>query len=252
VKLLFSIGLGVTAALIGLDLQKAPVWGLPRALGQKHEDGVRGTAALLTGLRKRAWCRKPRDIPWDEICSDLAFQVRAGNTLVQAIRSVSQDGTSSAHKKLAKAYKFYETGVPITKAMEMVADGDGELSMIAAILEIGSISGGDTGSLLWRAFEILRRRRVFRGEVDARLSEARITSWLLLALPWLIGLFMLQHDPNLIRTFAASQEGRLLIIAGVVLWGLGGALIRMSLRSVFPVSAHTRYQMKAERGRKAS
>ena len=111
---------------------------------------------------------------------------RYRNTLVKQ-SPISQEGTSSAHKKLRKAYQLYETGVPITKALEMAADGDGELYMIAAILEIGAISGGDTASLLWRLFEILRRRRMFRGEVNARLSEARLTSRLLLALPWIIG-----------------------------------------------------------------
>lgn len=252
-KVLVSIGLGLTAALIGLDVSKSSgVWSLPRALEQEHEAGVAPDLGALNDVTRRVWPQRPRHMPWDEICSDLAFQVRARNSMVQAIHSVSQQGTSDAHKKLGKAYKLYETGVPIFKALETVAGGDAELSMIAAILEIGSVSGGDTATLLWRAFEILRRRRVFRGEVDAKLSEARITSWLLLALPWFIGFFMLRYEPDLLKGFAASREGKLLTIAAAVLWAVGGTLIKLCLGSVCPASADARRYSKGERGKKTS
>ncbi|MGI6620362.1 MAG: type II secretion system F family protein [Bacillota bacterium] len=249
-KFLVSIGLGIAAALVGLDLTRAPLWGLPRALEPDGGAGS-GSAGRLGRFRKSGRFRRTGDLPWDEVCSDLAFQVRAGNTLVQAISSISQEGTSSAHKKLRKAYQLYETGVPITKALEMAADGDGELYMIAAILEIGAISGGDTASLLWRLFEILRRRRMFRGEVNARLSEARLTSRLLLALPWIIGFFTFRHDPELIRGFVASLQGRPLVIAGLLLWAVGGVLIRIALGSVYPSTAYARPRPEPERGGKA-
>jgi len=244
VKVVLSIGFGLTAALIGLDLKKsAGMWALPPALAQRHEAGGPVTSGLLIGIfGKRVWFKRPNDTPWDEIASNLAFQVRAGKTLVQAIHSVSQEGTSWAHKRLGKAYRLYETGVPIFRALEMASDGDGELFMIAGVLEIGSISGGDTAALLWHVFEILRRRRVFRGEVDARLSEARITSWLLLVLPWGIGLFMFRHDPSLFQTFIASPEGKLLFIVAVALWAVGMFLIIAALGSVSPPGADGRRQ----------
>ena len=50
---------------------------------------------------------------------------------------ISQEGTSSAHKSFRSFYQPLRDGSTITKALEMAADGDGELYMIAAILEIG-------------------------------------------------------------------------------------------------------------------
>lgn len=252
-KLLVSLGLGLTAALIGLDFQNTSGWwDLPRALEPRYGDSGASAALPFAALRQRAWFKRPKHMPWDEICADLAFHVRAGNTLVQAIQLVSQEGTSDAHKKLGKAYTLYETGVPIFEALAMVSQGDGELSMVAAILEIGSISGGDTAALLWRASEILRRRRVFLGEVNARLSEARITSWLLIALPWIIGLFMFRHDPGMLEGFVASREGRLLLVAAVILWAVGGLLLHICVRSVYPWGVGVNRHAKGERGRKVS
>lgn len=233
-KTILSINFGLVAGLLGLDMgHKAYIWALPPALAKGRKTTLfEWLGSLIAKAKKSSRPRKVKYVPWDEIASNLAFQVRGGKTLVQAIYSVSQEDTSRAHKKLEKAYRLYETGVPIFSALEMVSDGDGELSMIASVLEIGSISGGDTASLLWHVFEILRRRRVFQGEVDARLTEARITSWLLLVMPWVIGLFTFRSNPSLFTSFAVSQQGKTLFILAMALWIIGIVLILIALRSV--------------------
>ncbi len=233
-KIMLSIGFGLMMMFISLDIRNtAGMWVLPSVLAGSRENDTHPFYWLRSRFERKSLSRKSQtSTPWDDIASSLAFQIRAGKTLVQAVDSVSKEGSSSAHKRLKEAYRLYETGVPISRAMEMISGGDGELSMIAGMLEIGSISGGNTAVLLWHVFEILRRRRIFRGEIKAKLSEAKMTSWILLAMPWLIGLFMIRHDPSLLRDFAALKEGRLLLVIALGLWLMGMALIMVSMRSV--------------------
>ncbi len=235
-KIAISFSLSLTLVLVILDLERnAGMWDLPEVLVRNRKKDESKIFSFVVGILKRfVQPNRLKFMPWDEIAANLAFQVRAGKTLVQAIDSVSREGSSLAHKKLSTACRFYESGMPIFKALETVSDGDGALFMLASVLEIGAISGGDTASLLWHVFEILKRRRIFRGEVAAKLTEAKITSYILICLPWIMGFTIFKHNTGLFQSFIKSANGKTLFMAAVALWIIGMFSIISVLRSASP------------------
>ncbi len=237
-KIALSAVFGLVAALTGADLSlTASSWALSPALAQG------GNSILLEQVRlafSRIWKRlkffRKKDIRWDEIASSLALQIRAGKTLVDAIKGVSQEGQSQGHKMLERAYRLYESGVPVFKSLEMASGGDAELAMIAGVLEIGSVSGGNMAALLWHVFEVLRKRRAFQGEVSTRLSETRITAVILAVMPWIIGMFTLRNNPSMFYMFLGSYQGKTLFALAVGLWIVGNILILVYMQSLAPRS----------------
>jgi hypothetical protein len=235
-KILLSTMFGVSFALISIDLSRTvSAWSLSPVLVQGSSPGFTGQIkAMFLKITKSLRCFGRKDIRWDEIASSLAFQVRAGKTLVDAIKGVAREGSSPGHEMLDRAYRLYESGVPIFRALETVSGGRGEPAMIAGVLEIGSVSGGDMPALLWHVFEILRKRRMFQGEVNARLSETRITALILSVMPWAVGIFTFRNNPVMFHMFFDSHQGKKLLIFALALWAMGNVLVVASLRSLVP------------------
>ncbi len=235
-RIALSTIFGLVAALTGADLSlTASSWALSPALAQGSNSLLfEQIRVAFSRIWKRLKLFKKKDVRWDEIASSLALQIRAGKTLVDAIKGVSQEGQSQGHKMLERAYRLYESGVPVFKALEMASGGDSELAMIAGVLEIGSVSGGNMAALLWHVFEVLRKRRAFQGEVSARLSETRITAVILSVMPWIIGMFTLRNNPSMFYMFLGSYQGKTLFALAVGLWAVGNILILVFMQSLAP------------------
>ncbi|HOK63946.1 MAG TPA: type II secretion system F family protein [Bacillota bacterium] len=175
---------------------------------------------------------KHRDVPWDEIAASLSFHIRGGQMLIDSIRAVSQEGASLGHKMLERSHQLYESGVPIFKALNMVSGGQGELAMISSALEIGSITGGDLAALLWRISETFRKRRLLHGEINAKLSESKMTAILLSSLPWLIGFLTFKADPKRFAMLLTDAQGKFLLSISFLLWAFGVIIIVFCLKSI--------------------
>lgn len=235
-KIALSTIFGLVAALTGADLSlTASSWALSPALAQGSSSILAEKARLaFSRMLKRLKFYKKKDVRWDEIASSLALQIRAGKTLVDAIKGVSREGQSQGHKMLERGYRLYESGVPVFEALEMASGGDSELAMIAGVIEIGSVSGGNMAALLWHVFEVLRKRRAFQGEVSAKLSETRITAMILSVMPWIIGIFTLRNNPSMFYMFLGSYQGKTLFAVAVGLWAVGNILILVFMQSLAP------------------
>jgi len=234
VTVLISVTFGLTAALIGVYLfQIMDKSRLPNALLPGEDLRLmRQTKRMEMRLRSCLGRFSRRDVPWDEIASSLCFQVKGGASLVNAIKGASEEGNSQGHKMLQRAHQLYETGVPIFRALDMVSSGEGELAMIANVLEIGSVTGGDLSALLRRVSEILRRRRLTQGEIQAKLSESKMTAVLLSCLPWLIGFLTFRADPRSFIALVSGDEGRILFVLCFALWAVGNLFVVVSIRSI--------------------
>ncbi len=249
---LISVTFGLTAALIGVYLfQIMDKSRLPNALLPGEDPRLKRQMKRM-GMWLRSCLGRFRrsDVPWDEIASSLCFQVRGGASLVNAIKGASEEGSSQGHKMLQRAYQLYETGVPIFKALDAVSGGEGELAMIANVLEIGSVTGGDLGALLWRVSEIFRRRRLTQGDINAKLSESKMTAVLLSCLPWLIGFLTFRADPRNFRVLSSRAEGKLLLASCVGLWAIGNIFIILSIRSISSTHLIYRHSRRDKEGKK--
>jgi Flp pilus assembly protein TadB len=176
---------------------------------------------------------RPRCEPhiWEEVFYSLAFRLRAGETLPQAVRGVSEEGSTPAHESLKRIVRVYEAGTPLAQAFHGHATGS-EMERLAATVETGLLTGSDLPALLCHSAEVLSRKRSLVKEAQAKVAESRLTALLLIALPWIIGAITCFYDPALLSQGLSSPRGRTILAFSLGLWIVGVVLIAAALSTV--------------------
>lgn len=247
-KQLSSLIMGITFFFLGLDiLETLQIFSLPSGLSKEKGSGVSTPLWLLRvfGLLgrnfyslkntvKSMFNMEKSDTLWDEIAFSLAFHMKAGATVIGAIRAVSEEGNTHGHKALKRVFQLYQAGSSLMPAIVIVSREFPALEKIGAILEMGLTTGGNVPALLYHASEVLRRRRLFEGEVRAKLVEAKMTAILLAVLPWVMAFAMLRFDKSTIYQLISTEAGRNLALLSVGLWALGIGLVAVLIGSLAP------------------
>jgi tight adherence protein B len=168
---------------------------------------------------------------WEEVFYSLAFHLRAGEALPQAVRAVSEEGASTAHEALRRVVRAYEAGATLAQAFQ-TQPGGREMERLAATVETGLASGSDLPALLCHSAEVLSRKRSLIKEAQAKITESRLTAVLLMALPWVIAAITYSYDPALIGQGLSSPRGKVIMLVSLCLWIAGVALVILTLSSV--------------------
>ncbi len=237
---ILSCMVSVSVCLVLADFRETRrgwIWG--QAASTKRDSGALGQTVQLLKRFFGSVTNRPQDTAvWEDICFSLAFHLRAGETVAQGLKSVSQEGDSGPHAVLKRAFAAYEAGSPILESVTSVAEGHPEMRHLAGVLQLGAVSGGDLPTLLCQASDSLRRRRMKRREAKAMVAEARLTAIILTVMPWGIGLYVARHDPRASRVFFGDPTGRALFYAALGLWGAGVAVVWRLIKSATPKSPY--------------
>ncbi|QUL98385.1 MAG: type II secretion system F family protein [Candidatus Fermentithermobacillus carboniphilus] len=235
---LISMAFGTAVFLMTLDMESTfRIWTLsPSLAGTGRRSVSQGIQVFLKKWVKKLLSEKREDVLWEEIALSLAFHIKAGETLVQAVKGVSEEGDTAGHRALGRVYRLYGAGTPIFEALDVVSGEETGLGPISDVVHISAESGGDLPTLLCHASDVMRQRRTFRGEVRAKLAEVKITAVLLSLLPWVIGFFLLRIDSRMLLDFARSQRGKALLGLSFILWSAGNVSMVSLIRSVIPPS----------------
>ncbi|MGE5578776.1 MAG: type II secretion system F family protein [Bacillota bacterium] len=226
---------GVAIALLTADVvSSVKAWNLAPALAPRPRSLLpEGLSSVIWRVRELSEKRDPA--LWEEVCYSLAFHIRAGETPAQAVKGVAEEGDSFVHETLKGVSRAYDAGASLETAFASVAGRyRGELKQIASVLEMGASSGGNIPHLLCHLAEALRRRRLGRGELRSKMTEARATAALLSLLPWGIGAFTFSQDPQAARAVWRDPVGRALFVAGGLLWLTGNIAVVFMLRALLP------------------
>jgi tight adherence protein B len=182
-----------------------------------------GTVAAL-GARQlhRVHDRRTRAVRRDEQLADavaaLTAAVRAGMSVPQAVAYAMREAESPVADDLAELVADVEFGIPLGDAVEAWAERtrSEDAQLVAGALDLHRRSGGDLPAVLDQVAATIRERVAVGRETRALTAQARLSGWILGALP--IGFFAF-----LWVTSRRDIEGALSTPAGLasVLLGLG-------------------------------
>ena len=157
------------------------------------------------------------------VLGQMASAIRAGLSVQHALEQAALTAVSPAKDVLSKTLHLLRSGTPLTKAMEEAGQlvKSRDLQMVAAATGLHMQTGGDLAMIYDQIADGIRDRRNFRAQVGSATSEGRLTSNVLLAMPFMAVGGMRVLSPEYMDPLFNSTGGLQLlgICSGVIIFG---------------------------------
>jgi tight adherence protein B len=151
---------------------------------------------------------------------DLASAIRVGRSLVAALTVVAESAEEPTKSELERAITDEALGRPLDASLEAVAVRmeAPDLDQVALVAALNRRSGSNVAEALDRVSEGARERQDLKREVQALTSQAKMSSWVLTALPGVLLLMLSLVSPRYASPLFHTT-------AGVVLCFVGAAMV---------------------------
>lgn len=155
------------------------------------------------------------------VCNRIARRLVVGEHLAVAMEE-SAAGTALA-ADLARVVDEHRRGLPLGRAADRWAERDGgfEAGLLAAAVGLGSSVIGARPELFDGVAVALRRRSDLRAEALAQAGQARLSTWVVAALPWVVAVGVVLGGGAPAHILLAEPLGWLCIGWAVALEALG-------------------------------
>jgi len=162
----------------------------------------------------------------------VASSLQSGFSLAQGLDSVVREGTKPASAEFARALSQVRIGVDLTDALERVADRMDctDLRWAVMAIRIQRDVGGRLAEVLSTTVGTMRERSQLRRHVRALSAEGRLSAYVLIAMPVLVGGWLFTSDPTYMRPLYASKVGILMLIAAGLMTGVGALWMRKVIK----------------------
>ena len=167
-----------------------------------------------------------------ELLQLIAGSLESGFSLAQGLDAVVREGAQPASGEFARALSLARLGVDQADALAKVADRMDctDLRWTVMVIRIQREVGGRLAEVLTTTAETMRERSHLRGHVKALSAEGRLSAYILVALPVMIGFWMFITDRTYMRLLYTSPIGIAMLVGAVFLIGMGGLWMRKVIK----------------------
>jgi tight adherence protein B len=158
--------------------------------------------------------------------------VRVGLPIVEALRVVARENPEPTAREFAALVAQTSIGVPLDEALREMADRNKlpEYRFFATALSLQSQTGGGLAETLENLAETIRKRLAAKLRGHALAAEARMSSYILGALPVVTGALLLMTNPSYMDVMFNDPTGQDLLLVAVGLLGTGALSMRTLIR----------------------
>ena len=162
----------------------------------------------------------------------IAGSIQTGFSLAQAFDAVVREDTQPASGEFARALAETRLGVDLTDALLGVATRleSTDLRWVVMAITIQRETGGNLAEVLRNTVSTMRERAYLRRQVKTLSAEGRLSAYVLLALPFLIGGWMFYSDPRYMHPLYTTAPGLIMLFGAIVLVVVGAFWMRRLIR----------------------
>ena len=155
----------------------------------------------------------------------VAGSLRSGFSLVQALDAVVREEAQPAAGEFARALAEARLGVALDVALDGVASrmDSEDLRWSVMAIRIQREVGGNLAEVLRNTVVTMRERAYLRRQVRSLSAEGRLSAYILVAMPLLVGGWLMLTSPAYMRPLFTSPVG-LGMLVGAALLLVAGAL----------------------------
>jgi Flp pilus assembly protein TadB len=158
----------------------------------------------------------------------ISGSLQSGFSLPQSLDAVVRENTQPAAAEFSRALAEARIGAELEDAMQRVADrmASTDLRWTVMAIRIQREVGGNLAEVLLTTMGTMRERAFLRRQVRALSAEGRLSAYILIALPILVGAWFFYSDPKYMRPLYTTVPGVIMFVGAGVLIVLGALWMR--------------------------
>jgi tight adherence protein B len=158
--------------------------------------------------------------------------LQAGHSFAAALQAVATEMPDPVAREFGKAYEEQNLGLSLKVALENLVERIPILDLklcVTAIL-IQREVGGNLSEVLASISHTVRERFRIEGEIRVKTAQARLSGYIVSALPFLFFFWINVTNPKYFRVLYENESGKYLLGVGVTMQLIGWLVIRRILR----------------------
>lgn len=163
----------------------------------------------------------------------MARSLRAGHALTSAFKLVASELPEPINLEFGRAFEEQNLGLPFERAVIQMAGRapqNRDVKIFAVSVIVQKETGGNLVEILEKIADTIRARYRFYGKLRSLTAEARVSGYILGALPILTGLFIAVTNREYIGKLFNEKMGQAFLIYAIVSWLLGFLWMRRMAR----------------------
>ena len=152
-----------------------------------------------------------------DVLQMVASSLRSGFSLAQAFDGMVQEGSQPAAGEFGRALAESRLGIDLEDALDAVAArmDSRDLAWVVMAVRISRDVGGNLAEVLLTTVGTIRERATLKRQIRALSAEGRLSAYVLIALPILIGTFFAVFRPTYLRPLYTEAYGVIMLIVAV-------------------------------------
>ena len=185
--------------------------------------------------RKTAKRRQQFEEQLPDTLSLLAGSLRAGHSLPQAVDALVQEAQSPTKEEFQRALFETQLGHTLPDALAALAARirSEDFDWVVQAIGIQRDVGGDLASVLDNVTRTIRDRSRIRRQIDTLTAEGRLSAVVLLALPFVVFLFLALVNPSYVGELTSTFAGIVMLSVAGGLMVVGALWLKRITRLVF-------------------
>ena len=222
--LLASATTGIAAYMIAHIIYRPLAW------------PVSPSVAILTCRSMWGWCdQRIKRVLFDQFPDALSMIVRAvrvGVPVSEAIGIVAKEASAPTAREFSRVAEQVAIGATLEESLRGMAERNSmpEYGFFAVTLSLQSQTGGGLTETLENLAETVRKRAAARERGGALASEAKMSMYILAALPPCVGGIMMVVNASYISVLFEKQAGERIVAFACLMWCMGMFSMRMLIR----------------------
>lgn len=162
----------------------------------------------------------------------VAGSLQTGMSLSQALDAVVREDAQPASGEFARALGEARLGVELDIALDGIADrlNSADLGWVIMAIRIQRETGGNLAEVLRNTVATMRERAFLRRQVRSLSAEGRLSAYVLLALPFLVGGWLLYSNPTYMHPLFSTVFGVVMLVISCVLVLIGALWMRRLIK----------------------
>jgi tight adherence protein B len=189
--------------------------------------GMRLVVSIRMGRRRGAFSDQLPDV-----LQLIASSLQSGFSLAQALDAVVREGSQPAAGEFARALGEARIGADLADALDGVAarmdSQDMRWSVMA--IRIQRSVGGNLAEVLRNTIATMRERAFLRRHVKALSAEGRLSAYILVALPILLGGWLFYSSRSYMQLLYTTTIGLMMLTGAVALVVIGALWMRALIK----------------------